>query len=438
MPEKILLVEDEKRLRRVLQLVLEEAGFEVRTAAEGGAAIGLWQKWRPHVVITDLKMQPVDGMEVLNFGNKKYPQTPCIILTAFGTVTTAVEAMKKGAYDFLTKPVDHGQLVEVVQQAVSELDTRQRPQYDMIGTAPAMEKVRDHIRLLASTDSAVLIQGESGTGKELAARAIHAASSRASGPFVRINCASIPKELLESELFGHKKGSFTGAIEDREGVFTMAHGGVLFMDEIGDLPLELQPKLLHAVEEKEITKIGGRRPQSVSVKILSATNLDLEQMVQEKRFRMDLFYRLNTMVLKLPPLRERREDIQVLAKHFAGLFAEEFGRQMPEIAPEVFEILRGYHWPGNVRELRNVMERAVLVCQEEEIKPCHLPESIRVKSPGQSKPGDSSLDLIAKEQEMLLAALEQCNWNQTKAAKKLNITRSALRYRLQKHGINKK
>ncbi len=437
MPKKVLLIEDEGRLRRLLQLVLEDAGYDVKTASEGNKGIALWQAWKPDVVITDLKMQPVDGIDVLRHGNRLYPETPCIILTAFGTVTTAVNAMKQGAYDFLTKPVDHSHLIEVVQQALIERDKSQKTEHNMIGTSPEMEKVRSEIRILASTDSAVLIQGESGTGKELAARAIHAASTRSSGPFIRINCASIPRELLESELFGHKKGAFTGASKDRAGVFTRAHGGVLFLDEIGDMPLELQPKLLHAVEEKEIRPIGGGKPHAVSIKILSATNQDLEVMVKEKRFRTDLFYRLNTMILELPPLRRRRGDIKVLAEYFITRFAREFGRQEPEISKAALDMLSGYHWPGNVRELRNVMERAVLVCLEPKIKPHHLTESIQRKHKNEKMETRSSLDLVAKEQELLIAALEQCNWNQTKAAKKLNITRSALRYRLQKYGIVK-
>ena len=434
---KVLLIEDEQKLRRVLQLVLEEAGFQTKSAREGGEGITLWRSWAPDVVITDLRMQPVDGMEVLRFGTEYFPGTPCIILTAFGTVATAVDAMKLGAYDFLTKPVDHSQLIEVVQQAVVEKGKANQHRYEMVGTSPQMEAVRKEIQLLASTDSAVLIQGESGTGKELAARAIHAASSRRSGPFVRINCASIPRDLLESELFGHRKGAFTGATESRDGVFTAANGGVLFLDEIGDLPVELQPKLLHAVEEKEITPVGGREPKAISVKILSATNQDLEEMVRQGRFRTDLFYRLNTMVLRIPPLRERQGDVPLLARHFAAIFANELGYEPPEISSQALKILEEYHWPGNVRELRNVMERAVLLSKGDQVGPFHLPESVHLKKHVQEKAEDSSLDLIAKEQEMLLSALEQCNWNQTRAAKKLNITRSALRYRLQKYGIKR-
>ncbi len=435
MAEKVLLIEDEDRLRRILKLVIEEAGYEVRTAAEGGEGIELWRSWQPHVVLTDLKMQPIDGLAVLRYGVEHHPRTPCIILTAFGTVAKAVEAIKSGAYDFLTKPVDHAQLLDIIQKVMAERSQTKQPDYALIGSSEVMQAVRREIELVASTDSAVLIQGESGTGKELAARAIHAASARSKGPFVRINCASIPSDLLESELFGHRRGAFTGATTDRQGVFVRAHGGVLFLDEIGDLPLSLQPKLLHAVEEKEITPVGGSQARLVSVKILSATNISLEEMVRKKQFRTDLFYRLNTMVVTLPPLRERGEDIRMLADHFLARFSSELGRRPPSIGPSALEYLNAYPWPGNVRELRNAMERAALVCTGDVLDPNHLPPSIlgsQTASPGTD---EACLDLVAREQALLRAALEQCNWNQTRAARKLNITRSALRYRLKKYGI---
>lgn len=435
MAEKVLLIEDEDRLRRILKLVIEEAGYEIRTAAEGGKGIELWQNWQPHVVLTDLKMQPVDGMAVLRYGVKHHPHTPCIILTAFGTVAKAVDAMKSGAYDFLTKPVDHSQLLDILRNVMAQRSQGNRRDDALIGSSEAMQAVKREIELVASTDSAVLIQGESGTGKELVARAIHAASARSKGPFVRINCASIPSDLLESELFGHCRGAFTGATTDRRGVFVRAHGGVLFLDEIGDLPLALQPKLLHAVEEKEISPVGGSRTQLVSVKILSATNISLEEMVRKKRFRADLFYRLNTMVVTLPPLRDRGEDIRLLAIHFLTRFSSELGRRPPAVSPPVLEILNAYPWPGNVRELRNAMERAALVCTGDVLEPDHLPPSIREPRATCPQSDEACLDLVAREQALLRAALEQCNWNQTRAARKLNITRSALRYRLKKYGI---
>ncbi len=434
MTDKILLVEDEKKLRRILQLVLSDAGYEVQTAAEGGSGVECWKSWQPSLVLTDLKMEPLDGLHVLRYGSDHAPDIPCVMLTAFGTVETAVEAMKNGAFDFLTKPVDHEQLLEVVKQGLEASRTTQKQTADLLGSSAVMQELREEIRLLASTDSAVLILGESGTGKELVAQGIHKASKRSRGPFVRLNCASIPAELLESELFGHKRGSFTGATETREGAFVRADGGILFLDEIGDLPLALQPKLLHAVEEKEIMPIGGEKPQSVSVKILSATNLDLAEMVQEKKFRMDLYYRLNIMQVVLPPLNVRENDVEELANTFLRYFAKEFGRPILQISMEALQIMGAYGWPGNVRELRNVMERAVLKCSGKELTPDCIP-SLTEGSECSTKEKVKSLDLVAIEQELLLAALKQHNWNKTQAAKELNISRSALRYRLNKYGI---
>ena len=434
MADKILLVEDEKKLRRILQLVLSDAGYEVQTAADGGSGVECWKNWQPSLVLTDLKMEPLDGLHVLRYGCNHAPEIPCVMLTAFGTVEMAVDAMKNGAFDFLTKPVDHGQLLEVVKQGLDTGKITQKQTADLLGSSAVMQELREEIRLLASTDSAVLILGESGTGKELVARGIHKASKRNQGPFIRLNCASIPAELLESELFGHKKGSFTGATENREGAFMRADRGILFLDEIGDLPLSLQPKLLHAVEEKEILPIGGKQPQSVSVKILSATNLDLTEMIKEKTFRMDLYYRLNIMQVVLPPLSVRENDVEELAKEFLRFFAKEFGRPILQLSEKALQILRAYSWPGNVRELRNVMERAVLKCSGKELTPDCIPSLACVRQ-SSMKEKVSNLDLVAKEQELLLTALKQHNWNKTQAAKELNISRSALRYRLNKYGI---
>ena len=434
MKEKILLIEDEEKLRRILQLVLSDAGYEVRTAEDGGSGVECWRDWQPSLVLTDLKMDPLDGIYVLRHGCEYAPDVPCIMLTAFGTVETAVEAMKNGAFDFLTKPVDHEQLLEVVRQGLEAGDKKQRQTSELLGSSVVMQELRDEISLLASTDSAVLILGESGTGKELVARAIHRASKRKEGPFVRLNCASIPAELMESELFGHRKGSFTGATENRKGAFALADGGTLFLDEIGDLPLSLQAKLLHAVEEKEIMPVGGTEPHSVSVKILSATNLDLQKMVEEKKFRMDLFYRLNIMQVTLPPLRDRKNDVEELAAAFVSFFAQEFDRNNVKLSAGAIQKMHSYNWPGNVRQLRNVMERAVLKCPGKELTADYIPDLVGRES-SQAEGENPTLDLVAKEQELLLAALTRHNWNKTQAAKELNISRSALRYRLKKYGI---
>ncbi len=432
--KKILLIEDEDKLRRILQLVLSDAGYAVQTAPDGQKGIECWKNQQPDLVLTDLKMEPQDGLHVLRFGRNHYPDIPCILLTAYGTVETAVDAMKSGAFDFLTKPIDHKQLLETVKHGLETAQTYKKQTVELLGSSIAMEELRHEINLLATTDSAVLILGESGTGKELVAKGIHQASKRRRGPFVRLNCASIPAELLESELFGHKKGSFTSATENRVGAFKRADGGTLFLDEIGDLPLPLQPKLLHAVEEKEIMPIGGNKPISISVKILSATNLDLDRMVRKKTFRMDLYYRLNIMQITVPPLRDRKGDVEELAKAFAVSFAKEFGRSSLRISKKAFQLMQSYEWPGNVRELRNVMERAVLRCSENVLDSACF-SNLQVRNSSTAENGASNLDLVAKEQELLLAALTKHNWNKTRSAKELNISRSALRYRLKKYGI---
>lgn len=439
MKHKVLIIEDETRLLRILEMVLTDNGYHVKTAGDGQQGMDVWTQWNPEVVVTDLQMRPVDGMEVLKFGGLNFPDIPLIILTAFGSIETAVIAMKTGAFDFLSKPVDHKQLLEIIEQALVVNKKDQKSLEELIGSSAKMEKIKKDILLFASTDSSVLINGESGTGKEIAAKSIHKVSERKNGPFVKVNCAAIPRELIESELFGHKKGSFTGAVQDRKGAFIQADKGVLFLDEIGDLPIELQPKLLHAVEEKTITPIGASRAIPVSIKILSATNLNLEVMVKESRFRADLFYRLNTVCLNMPALRDKAKDISELALFFTKKFCLEFKKPVLKITDNAMHALENYAWPGNVRELKNVIERAALTCDKGSITQDNLPEIIsRKHTPLLSQNTKShEFDMATQEQNLLLAALEQCGWNQSNAAKKLGITRSALRYRLQKHGIKK-
>ncbi|MFW8600528.1 sigma-54-dependent transcriptional regulator, partial [Desulfobacterota bacterium M19] len=296
MKAKILILEDEKRMRRLLELVLAESGYEVRTAADGRQGVGIWQEWQPDLVLSDLKMPFMDGMEVLRFRNRYFQTTPFILLTAFGTVETAVAAMKDGAFDYLTKPVDNNQVLELVARALtaSGSGSENVNKGQMIGSSPLMRQLRREINMVAATNSSVLITGESGTGKELVAEAVAQIHGGDNSPFIRVNCPAIPSELLESELFGHRRGAFTGAVENHRGAFLAADGGILFLDEIGDLPLSLQPKLLHAVEQKQITPVGGTARQAVRVKIIAATNLDLGAMISRGTFRQDLFYRLNT------------------------------------------------------------------------------------------------------------------------------------------------
>lgn len=434
---KVLVVEDEEKLARIIGLVLQDNGYTVKTVLDGKQGMAAWHQWHPDVVLTDLKMKPVDGMAVLRFGCLNFPHIPVVILTAFGTIETAVNAMKKGAFDFLAKPVDHDQLIEVVTQALCSSSGGRQSIDQLLGSSSDMEKVRKKITLFASTDSSVLIRGDSGTGKGIAARSIHAASQRKAGPFVKVNCAAIPRDLLESELFGHKKGAFTGALTDRKGAFILADKGVLFLDEIGDLPLELQAKLLHAVEEKNITPLGSTQQISVSVKILSATNKDLETMIEESQFRADLYYRLNTVTLNMPDLRDNPSDIKELSVFFSEKFCREFERPELTLTDDALNCLQSYAWPGNVRELKNVMERAVLTGTGSVISHDDLPGHMSAPKEPEKIILSEQVDfnMASQEQNLMLAALEQCGWNQVKTAKKLGITRGALRYRLQKYGI---
>ena len=437
MNAKILILDDEPRMRRLLELVLKEQGHAVKTAADGREGIICWKKWQPDLVISDLKMPKMDGLEVLRYRNGHFPGTPFILLTAFGTVKTAVAAMKEGAFDYLTKPVDHKQLRELVTRALKEHGPRSPQQ--MIGSSATMLALHKEIALAAATDSSVLIIGESGTGKELAARAVHDGYGGKKSPFIRVNCPAIPAELLESELFGHKQGAFTGATKERRGAFVAADGGTLFLDEIGDLPLALQPKLLHAVEQKLITPVGTTTPKKIQVKIITATNRNLEAMIDDDLFRQDLFYRLNTLTLRLPPLREHKEDIEELALSFMEQFRRKNGGPAIRLARETLSRMCSYDWPGNIRELGNVIERGCLRAENGIFTEDLLPNKmIAVKKDANNAPASTgALDLIGRERELIVQALEQCYWNQTKAARRLGITRNTLRYRMKKFGIRK-
>ncbi len=442
MGKKVLIIDDETKMRRILQLLLEQTGYQVMTAKNGQEGIEKWLKWQPDVVLTDLKMPGMDGMEVLHFKNKAGLSAPLIILTAYGTIPSAVEAMKRGAFDYLTKPFDNAKVRAVVDRALRETDTKKEETphtFKIVGISPSIRQVMEDMNIVANTDTSVLITGESGTGKELVARGIHRLGNRKDKPFVKVNCSAIPKDLLESELFGHAKGSFTGALSDRKGKFVEADGGVLFLDEVGDLPLHLQPKLLDAVEEKTITPIGSSRIFNCDVKIISATNRDLHAMVEEGNFRSDLHYRLNTFHIHVPPLRERKEDIPLLIDYFLEHFCRKFGRTALEIEKKAIETLTEYHWPGNVRELRNIIEQLVLRCRQERIRAEDLPPHISDKSSnglGQTtQQVETKFDLISQEKKLILDALRKTGGNQVQAAKLLGITRNTLRYRMKKYGI---
>jgi DNA-binding NtrC family response regulator len=448
MSHRILIIEDEPRMRRVLQLLLEDKGYDVRTAGDGVEGMGLWQKLTPHVVLTDVRLPGADGMKILGFKNEKRLRAPLIMLTAFGNIEMAVEAMKQGAFDYITKPFDNERVVETVRRAVEEQSGLQgfeigdghggkEAERRMVGSSQVMQEIWKDIHLVSRSRTSVLITGESGAGKELVARAIHEKGDRRRKRFVKVNCSAIPRDLLESELFGHRKGAFTGAISDREGSFITADGGTIFLDEVGDLPFALQPKLLHAVEEKTITPIGGTRTVRVDVKVVSATNRDIDRMVAEGLFREDLFFRLNAFRIHVPPLRERIEDLEDLVPHFLDRFSREFGKGGLNVGSDLLSTLMAYQWPGNVRELRNVMERAVLSCHGGAVGIRDLPDRLRREGdPHRADANPPQLDLEAQERLLIEKALDKTGRNQTRAAKLLNISRNTLRYRMKKHGLS--
>jgi two-component system, NtrC family, response regulator len=446
MNKKILIIEDERRMRRILQLLLEGSGYEVKAAADGFQGIDLWGQWQPDVVLSDIKMPSMDGFQVLDYKITNQLNAPLILLTAFGTIDMAVDAIKRGAFDYITKPFDNDRVLALVQQAISDTiddpsdlvrESKTDPTADdeMIGSSAAIAAVRDAIAMVAATPTSVMIIGESGTGKGLVARAIHDQSQRRDERMVSVNCASIPRNLLESELFGHRKGAFTGAVGNRTGAFLEAHRGILFLDEIGDLPLDLQPKLLHAVEEKAMTPIGDDQCHTVDVKIISATNCDIRKMIENGLFRSDLYYRLNTFLIDVPPLRQRREDICELAEHFMAFFAKNYHRPAATFDQAVKRALECHHWPGNIRELRNVMERAVLSCQQTRLSLQDLPPELAEAADHRMEDNPTPYDLKAQERRLIVESLAQCNGNQVQAARILKITRNTLRYRIKKFGI---
>jgi len=441
LPEKILIIEDEARMRRILQLVLETRGYLVETATDGEDGIVKWKTFQPDVVFTDLKMPKADGMAVLKHRNLKYPETPLIILTAFGTVSTAVDAMKKGAFDYITKPVDNDIIIAKVKAALAGKSPKPEPHTSdqplLIGSSKIMGNIRKELELVASTTTSVFITGESGTGKELAARTIHALSPRRHKPFIRVNCAAIPRELMESELFGHIKGSFTGAVQDRKGSFIQADSGTLFLDEIGDMPLDLQAKVLHAVEDKLIMPVGSADSVKIDIKIISATNQNIEEMVEQKKFRPDLYFRLNAYTIKMPSLRERPEDLPELIQHFLCIFNQEFNLSLSRIMDSAaMDEFSRYAWPGNVRELKNRLERLALVSKGNDITGEMVVRLLGKET--QVGPGPQPAlkkGLFSKEKEMIEDALTASGWNISKASRQLGITRNTLRYRMKKFGL---
>jgi two-component system NtrC family response regulator len=448
--QTVLVIDDDDSLRRVIEYTLDEAGFRVLTAADGSSGLKLFAEEQPSVVLTDIQMPGISGYEVLASIRASHPQVRVIIVTAFGTVEQAVDAMKDGAFDYLTKPFNRDELTLVVKRAFSflalqEENTRLKQELSdkvdfahLVGISDAMQEVFDRVRRVAVSDAAVLIGGESGTGKELIARAIHYGSSRRDSPFVPINCAAIPPELLESELFGHVKGAFTGAVKDRKGKFEQADGGTLFLDEIGDMASHLQPKLLRVLQEMEIEPVGSDQMRKIDVRIVAASNRDLEEEIKNGDFREDLYYRLSVIPVTLPPLRKRKEDIPVLVQHFINVHASGAGI---EVSPAAMTKLMAYQWPGNVRELQNVVEQIVILRHGDKIEEQDLPGKItRIMGNKLAQIlnlPDDGFSLPELEKEAVLQALQHCHWNQTKAADFLRIPRHTLVYRMEKYAIEK-
>lgn len=450
-PDRVLIVEDDDTLRQITHLQLEREGYRVSSVGSAELAVAVLEKKLHQLVITDLHLPGSSGMELLKRIRLEHPETAVIVITAYGTVQTAVDAMKSGAHDYITKPVhpyelrtivkrslEHKRLLQEVQVLRSALD-RKYGFDEIIGSSPVLLEALDIAARMAATDATVLISGETGTGKELVAKAIHLRSNRRARPFVAINCGAIPRELLESELFGHVKGAFTGATTHKKGKVEIADGGTVLLDEIGEMPLELQVRILRLIQEREIEKIGGMAPTKVDVRIIAATHRDLAAMVKQGTFREDLYYRLLVVPIKLPSLRDRVGDIEELLQHFFVKFREKHGRSELTIKPEVLQAFLTYKWPGNIRELENAVERMVLLAKFPEITAADLPDFLRPETREQgaifSLP-QHGINLDNVEKEMILEALKRCGGNQTQAARFLGMSRRTLAYRLGKYGVH--
>ena len=437
----ILVVDDEKNILKVVSATLKKEGYGVDTAQSSEEAIEKFGRDAHHLVITDLKLPGRSGIELMGYVKSRDPDVPVIVVTAFGTIENAVEAMKKGAFNYLTKPVNADELLSVVKEALEKYDLKRenialkselKEKYtfnNIIGKCALMQEVFQTISMVARTQSNILVAGESGTGKELVARAVHYGSDRAGGPFVTIDCAAIPAEIMESELFGHEKGSFTGAHEKKLGLLERANNGTVFLDEIGELDLNLQKKLLRFLQEREILRVGGSGRIKLNVRIVAATNKDLEQEVGAKQFREDLFYRLNVVTIKMPPLRERKDDIPLLAQHFLEKMNRIEGKHIQGFEDDVMEAFLAYGWPGNVRELENTIERAYILCPTIMIGQKYLPSKLLPPAGEERRPFDQ-MNLVETEKRLIIRALNQTDWNQSKAAEVLGITRKQLRTKM--------
>jgi DNA-binding NtrC family response regulator len=479
-PKRVLVADDELNIRRVLEAILRREGYEVITAANGQEALSRMNRG-VHTVITDLKMPVLDGMGLLRRLSAEYPDVPVVMITAHGSVENAVEAVKLGAFDYLEKPFDQDQIRQILNKALkTHVLARRDPRPDepgrsgrfkVVGKSPAISQIYAVIEKVADTPSTVLITGESGTGKELIARALHDNSSRHGGPFIKINCAAIPKTLMESELFGYEKGAFTGAVGAKPGRFELAHGGTLFLDEIGEIPVEMQVKLLRVLQESEFERVGGIKTIHVDVRLVTATNRDLLAELATGGFREDLYYRLNVVPIHIPPLRERRQDVPLLVEHFIAKFNDRLKKVFTGIEKEAVDRLMSYQWPGNIRELENVIERTMLFCEGPQIRASDLPHEflgLLADSPSSDErpaiapplggvtpatplaavgtapahgEAVSSLKEAVRaetervERELIQRALDETGGNVTQAARRLKISRKSLQTKMKELGL---
>ena len=432
-----LIVDDEPDILELLEITLQRMGIDCRAAADLAQARELLTRHRFDLCLTDMRLPDGDGIDLVGHIQKDFPDLPVAVITAHGSMETAIQALKSGAFDFVTKPVDLKVLRELVNSALrlSQPPTKSASISGLIGESPAMQRLKTTIAKLARSQAPVYISGESGTGKELVARMIHEQGARSGQPFVPVNCGAIPQELMESEFFGHKKGSFTGAVADKPGLFQSAQGGTLFLDEVAELPLHMQVKLLRAIQEKSVRPVGAQQELAVDARILSATHKDLAELVQDGQFRQDLFYRINVIQIVVPPLRERSGDIPLLVEHILGRLEED--SDGVGLSEQAIAQLVGYGFPGNVRELENILERALTLYEGRaiEVEDLQLPEGgARVEDGSSGEDITSYLDQV--ERQKILDALEQTRWNKTAAAKRLGISFRALRYRLEKLGLS--
>jgi two-component system response regulator AtoC len=446
--ETVLVVDDELNVRTVLMGLLAKEGYSVLTASSAEEALPTL-KGDLACVITDLKMPGKSGMDLLDAAKEEQPGLPVIMITAHGDIEVAVAAMRKGAYDFITKPFDEDELLNVTRKAVSEsignrdlvssfFEETGEPFPGFVGSSPAFEQIVQTVRKVGPTDSTALILGETGVGKELVARSIHHFSLRNDKPFVKVNCSAIPENLVESELFGHERGAFTGAVTNKPGRFELADGGTVFLDEIGEVPPSLQIKLLNVLQDSAFERVGGVRTIKVDIRIVAATNRDLASEVNEGRFRADLFYRLNVVPIRIPPLRERREDLEPTISYFLRRYGRKYSKETLSLAPEVMVAFTTYSWPGNVRELENVLERMIVLSEVKVLGPDLLPEEFG--ETGASKAGDTLKNAVgglsaAAEKQMIVDALSKVGNNRTKAAQLLGISRRTLQNKIKKYGI---